>query len=103
MSRVLYAEEISKVIHYNFNMEKMTVVPKHAKLSNSDNENKGILALDSILNPLKVNLSPIQDTREIGLVALGQDRSKTRKSLLKENLKFSKTFSPLKKTKILNK
>ena len=92
MSRVLYAEEISKVIHYNFNMEKMTVVPKHAKLSNSDNENKGILALDSILNPLEVNLSPIQDTREIGLVALVQDRSKIRNSILKENLKFSKTL-----------
>ena len=69
----------------------MMVIPKHVKLPSSDNENKGILGIDSILNPFKVNLSPIQDIKEIRSVASGQPRSKIRKSFLKEKLKFSKT------------
>ena len=93
MSRVLSADEISKVSQYDFDMKKMTVVPKYVKISNSDSENKEVIVLDSILDPLKVNLSPIQDIREIGLVTSGQARSKIRKSSLKEKLNLSKTSS----------
>ena len=71
----------------------MTVVPKYVKISNSDSENKEVIVLDSILDPLKVNLSPIQDIIEIGSVTSGQARSKIRKSSLKEKLNLSKTSS----------
>ena len=92
VSRVLSAGAISEVSQYDFDTKKMMVVPKHIKLPKSDNESKGILGLDSILNPFKVNLSPIQGIRGIGSVNSGQVRSKTRKPPLRENLKFSKTL-----------
>ena len=49
--------------------------------------------MDAILNSFKVNLSLIQEIREIELVASGQVRSKIRKSTLKEKLKFSKILA----------
>ena len=83
MSRFLSVDVISEVSQYDFNIEKMMVVPKHVKLPNIGNQKKDILGLYSILNPFKINLSLIQDTREIGAVASGQARSKIRKSYLK--------------------
>ena len=56
----------------------MTVVQKHAKLLNNENKRKGIIGLDSTVNPFIVNLFPIQDMRKIGSVALVQARSKIR-------------------------
>ena len=102
VSRVFSADAISEVSQYNFNMKKMTVVPKHVKLPNSDKKSKGILGLDSILSPSTVNLYPIQDIIEIGSVASGQARSKIRKSSLKEKSVSPKKWSPLKKKNIIN-
>ena len=80
MSRILSEDTISVGSQYDFDMGKMTVVPKDVTPPNGDNERKEILGLDSILNPFKVNLSPIQDIRQIGSAALGQAISKIRKS-----------------------
>ena len=102
MSRFLSVDVISEVSQYDFNIEKMMVVPKHVKLPNSDKKSKGILGLDSILSPSTVNLYPIQDIIEIGSVASDQARSKIRKSSLKEKSVSPKTWSPLKKKNIIN-
>ena len=59
MSRVLSADVISEVSQYDFKIGKITVVPKHSKLPNSDNEINGVIGIDSILNPFKFNLSLI--------------------------------------------
>ena len=78
MSRVLTADPIFKVSHYYFDKDKMMLVQKHAKLPNNENKRKGIIGLDSTVNPFIVNLFPIQDMRKIGSVALVQARSKIR-------------------------
>ena len=93
VSRFLSADAIYEVSQYNFDMEKITVDPKHAKQPNNDKKIKGIIVLDSILNPFKVIIYPILDIRYIGLVASGQLKSKIRKSYLKENLNFSKKLA----------
>ena len=74
VSRVLIEDTISKFSQYGSNMEKLMVYPKHSTLSNNANKSKGILGLDSIENPFKVNVSLIQDTIEIGSVASVQSR-----------------------------
>ena len=63
MPRVLTADAISEVSQYDFDMDKMTVFPKHSKLPSNENESKVILGIESILNPFKVNQSLIQDIR----------------------------------------
>ena len=99
VSRVFSADAISEVSQYNFNMKKMTVVPKYVKLHKSNNKIKVILGLHSILNTFKVILSTIQDIREIGSVASGQAIPKIINSFLKENIKFSKASIPSQEVK----
>ena len=47
------------------------------------------MGIESIENPFKVKISPITDVREIGSIASGQARSKSRKFDLKSKLRFT--------------
>ena len=46
MPRVLTADAISEVSQYDFDMEKMTVFPKHFKLPSNEKKSKGIIGID---------------------------------------------------------
>ena len=69
----------------------MTVFPKHVTPPNNDNKVKGIVVIESIQNPFKVTLYPIQDIREILSLASGKARVRAGKSYLKNTLKFTKS------------
>ena len=63
IKRVLTSDTISKFSHYEFDMEKLIVYPKHVNIPNNEDERKGILVVDSIENPFKVNISIIVDVQ----------------------------------------
>ena len=63
--RILTADDFSEISQYKSDQENMTVFPKHVTPPNNDNKGKGIAGLESIHNPFKVTLYPIQNTREI--------------------------------------
>ena len=70
-SILLMEYAISEVSQYDFDVENMTVHPKHVPLPNIKNKSKGISGLEFIENPSRVNIYPILDNREIGSIASG--------------------------------
>ena len=75
--QVLTSDTISQVSQYEFNMEKLTVSPKHVKLPRSEEYCRGIAGIDTIANPFKaVNISEYTKTREIGSLASRKGKAK---------------------------
>ena len=57
---ILTTKSYSKVSHCVFDIDKITVYPKHITLPNNGNEVKGILGLYSTENPLSLNFPPFR-------------------------------------------
>ena len=53
ITRILTSDAILEVRQYNFEMEKITVHPRHVTLPNNENESKGIAGFKSIEIHLK--------------------------------------------------
>ena len=89
--QVLTSDTISQVSQYEFNMEKLTVSPKHVKLPRSEEYCRGIAGIDTISNNFKVvNKAEYKNTSEIGSLASRHEKNKGRKSALSVNPKFCK-------------
>ena len=72
------------------------VYPKNATLSNTEDKCKGIVGLRVTENPFKaINIYPITDVQEMGLITSGQKRSKEIKSELRGKIKFTHNNNPL--------
>ena len=68
---------IYKVRQHEFNMEELTVSPKHAKTPKNEYDCRGISGIKAKENPFKVsNISKTRYTREIVPVASWQTKKK---------------------------
>ena len=89
-TRVLTAVSISEVSQHDFDMNNLTVTPKHVKLLKIYKGSCGIEDLEKIYNPFNiVNIMDLPKIIEIGSIASRQSIAKNRKSVLSSNPKFS--------------